>query len=326
MTLVELMISVAIMLVVIAGAMLVILAAARSGRGTQDLSDTQRGGRTALSLMATEIGSTGLGLPRALAVRSYDASIPKLTVASLDYRWEWTASSTTGTTASGSIALSSGTPVGGTDVALAAGEWVLLYQNAKLDDTGGANHGYGILQLGAARVLTATTLTIGSTNYSTAQTAFNLNQVLPTSPHAIVVLRVHTAAFGLDRTDTNHPYLYFEENGQAAVPVARNVESLTFTFYVDANCDGLSDDQNGDHVINLSDAVGAPTATRVSPCDPAGTTEVQVTAIGVQLRVRAEEMDPTLQAYRHDDFSEIIPTRNVSTRSKAYQFVDNNGI
>ncbi len=332
-TLVELMMALGLALFIALGAMMIIIAAARSGRGAQDRSDLQRGGRAALTLLGDEIENAGLGLPKVLAFRSGSATT--LSVAHLDLRQEWTVLATAGDATAGTITLASATPVPtrATDVALAANEWVFFYQNPTVDGSGAGNHGHALLQLGAARPLGGTSLTIGSTNYSAAQTNFNLAVGrLPSTPHAQVLLRAQVTEIGLDTTNS---FLYLRENGDpVGDPVARNVTALSFAYYVDADCDGQTDDRNGDGVIDTTDTVTSPFIARTSPGCPDTNTEVQVTAVEVRLTLRADVVDtmtdpvthtPT-QYYRTETFSQVVPTRNINTRAVPYLFIDNTGL
>jgi hypothetical protein len=338
---IELITGLGLMLTISAGAMLVVIASSRSGRNQNELSGLQRGGRTALSLLSSEIENAGLGLPRRFAIRLGDAS-PRLWVASLDYRREWKVASTSGNTATGTITLQTPTtpfPSSATnnrDVELAEGQWVFLYQNTRIDTTTFAS-GMGLLQLSATRAKGGPTLNIGPTLYSNeGQQGFDLGQALPTTPHGIVMLAAHTAEFGIDNvTDPAHPFLYVAEDGGSQDPVARNVDYKTATdtglqigYYIDANCDGQPDDKNGDGVIDWSDTYPSPFAVRVPNCDPAGTTEVQVTAIEIHLRLRSESVDQALTPpdYHYATFSQLIPTRNIVTTDTSYVFLDNSAL
>jgi type II secretory pathway pseudopilin PulG len=336
-TMIELVIGLGMMLTISAAALLVVIATARSGRNQSELSGIQRAGRTALSLLSSEIENAGLGLPRRLAIRWGTAST--LAVTSLDYRREWVVATIGGNVTGGTLTLQAPTtpyPSGTTnlDLDLAAGQWVFLYQNSRFDASTFAS-GFGLVQLGAARAKGTVGVSIGTTNYSNnGQVAFDLNQSLPSTPHAIVMLLAHTAEFGVDATtDPAHPFVYVAEDGGSQDPVARNIDyksatdtGLQIGYYLDANCDGQPDDRNGDGVIDWSDTWSSPFALRVAGCDPAGTTEVQVTAVEVHLRLRSEDVDPSSKAYHYATFSQLIPTRNIVTSDGSYIFVDNTAL
>jgi prepilin-type N-terminal cleavage/methylation domain-containing protein len=336
-TFIEMMTSVALMLIVISGAMLVIIAAARSGRGSQDRSDLQRGGRAALTLISTQLEQAGTGLPRRLAFGAGDAS--SFTVASLDYAREWTVVATSGSTVAGTLTLAAAMPfptVSG-DIKLSQGQWLFLYQSATVDVSGAGNHGHALLRVGQERLNGGLSISLDSTAWSTynpalavaAQREFNLGQTLPSTPHKQVLLRAETASFGLNKTDdAAHPYLFVTENGQTD-SVARNVTDFTVGYYVDADCDGQADDLNNDGTLDWSDTVSSPFALRIGACEPSGTTEVQVVAVEVHLTLRSENVDKgpkdvTSQVgYRTEMFGQVVPTRNINTRNQNYIFIDN---
>jgi len=331
MSLIELMTSLAISMVIVSAAMMIVIAAVKSGRGSQDLSDLQRGGRIALSVLADEIGKAGLGLPRRLAFASGSAT--GLKVASVDLIREWkVAGSSAGaiTLAALSDVTPPLNPTGAADTGLRLGQWLFLFKSATIDtSTAGSNHGHGMVQLTAARAANTTALQVATTsNFSTLQPDFNLAQTWGAG-HDLSLMRAHVVEFALNTSLTDHPYMTITEDGSNPVPVVTDVDGvggLKFAYFIDANCDGQSDDLNADGVIDENDTVTSPFVVRLAPCDPADNTDVMVTAVRVTVVLRSSSVDPGRGDYRRASFSQTIPTRNINTRATQFIFVDNTGI
>lgn len=351
-TLIELMTGLAVTTIFLGGVMTFLIAHTRTSQGTFDRSDIQRGGRAALALLAQEIEVAGLGLPRRLAIKSFSVpgtgahpcpGLPELTIASLDLMREWVLQSTS----TGLLTLQSPTtPIGTTvgDVDIGAGEWLFVYQNPAFA-AGGTSHGHGMVRVRAARAQGNASITIGSTAYSSVQTGFDLDQTAlsSTSGHLPVVLRARVSRFGVDCSDPDHPYLFWEQAGRGTVPIVRNVDTrllaapapaigaaageqvgLRFRFYVDADADGRSDDRNGDGVLDQSDLLDAGDLA-ASPIDMS-----TINAIEVLLRLRSDEPQPDPDGgaprYRTLDFVQTVATMNMNTRTNDYIFVDISGL
>ena len=347
-TLIEMMVSLAVMFLILSGTILFLISHARMTTSSFDRSDIQRGGRSAMSILSDKIGNAGLGLPRLLAIKSFQTNVacggvntPKLVVAALDYNREWTVDSTSGTTSSGTITLASPIYVTPTlvspataDAKILTGRWVYLYQGA-------APQANGIVSVSQTRAVNATTVNVGSTNYSTAQPSLNLavsgllNQA--GSVRKTVMLLVDVAGFGVNCTNASHPFLYWEHadpinGGTVQTPIANNLDmrplaaanngiaaakddvvALRFRFQLDTDGDGQAD--NSGAWVN--------TVT----IDPNSGTADDVIAIEVLLRVKSERPDPQLGAYRFEDFIEVIRVPNINTRNQGqYLFIDNTGI
>lgn len=351
-TLIELMTGLAVTTIFLGGVMTFLIAHTRTSQGTFDRSDIQRGGRVALALMAQEIELAGLGLPRRLAVKSFNVpgtgasacpGTPELTIASLDLMREWVLQSTS----AGRLTLQNPTtPIGTTagDIDIGAGEWLFVYQNPTFI-VGGTTHGHGMVRVGAPRVPGNVAITINSTAYSSVQTGFDLNQTVlsSTSGHLPVMVRARVSRFGVDCSDPAHPYLFWEQAGRGTVPIVRNVDTrpladpapaigaaagervgLRFRFHVDADADGRSDDRDGDGVLDQDDLLDADDVA-ANPIDMS-----TINAIEVLLRLRSDEPQPDPDGgprrYRTLDFVQVVATMNMNTRTNDYIFVDVSGL
>lgn len=328
-TLIELMVSLAIMLIIISGAMSILITSSKGQRQNFDRADVQKSARNALLVMSAELSNAGLGLPRALAFRAFDnpgvvdtscedaspsVPMPELTIAALDYLREWSVSAL----ADDSITLASGTPNGATDVAFNANEWFFLYKSPYL---AGASSGHGMVQLGASRAAAGTTLSVGSTNFSTAQpslTLTNANLAPAGEGHPAVLLHARISRFGVDCSDSDHPFLYWSVNGGAPLPLARNVDTsntgLRFRFLVDADADGAPDDQDGSGVVDDGDLIAAPADLST------------VRAVEILLQVRSESADTNTGVYKTERVRQLVALPNLNTRAPGYVFIDNSGI
>jgi hypothetical protein len=138
------------------------------------------------------------------------------------------------------------------------------------------------------------------------------------------MLVANVSAFGVDCSNADHPYLYWEyvddESGLKRDPIAANVHTadvgLRFRFFIDQDGDGQSDT-----------TVAKPTFD----VDPAVATNDDVVAIEVLVQLRSEKADPQLQTagsdpYRPQNFVRVIRTPNINTRASQYIFVHNSGI
>ncbi len=335
MTLVELMMALAIMMFVVAGAMGFIIASARHNRSNMDRSDLLRGGRVAMNVIKDEIENAGLGLPRWFAIRSFVdtgtecASTPELEVVALELTQQWTVSAA----ASTSLTLDSPTPTPASapDVAIPANQWLFVYKSATVDAAGTAD-GHGLVRVATARAAGASTITLVA-----ASATLDLNQAdldAGSGGHPTVVLRARTSRFGVDCTDATKPYVFWERNDSdtltplasyadtrplaaanaALDAVVSDILALRFRFLVDTNADGRSDDQNADGVIDALDLITAPTDLS------------QVTAIEVLMRLRAGDTDPSTDTYRTQDFVELVRTHNINTKYADFVFIDNTGL
>ncbi len=339
-TLIELMTALALMMIVISGALLIVVASARSSRQAMERTDAQRGARSALNVLSTEIELAGLGLPARLAFGRFDADAtdgvddadsepnacalsPELQVASLDYLREWTVvpGNNTGDDTSGVLTVSDPNPEPLNkvqDIALPEREWVFFYQSPRVD-TSGTDHGHGLVRLAAPRAQSALSFTTGSTVFG-AQSGFNVGQTF--SGRDAKVLRARVSKFGL-MCPTGQPYpryLYWSVGGRSQVPVARNVKSLAFRFHFDSDHDGLPDDKDSDGQMTAADLDSVATMAQLAT----------VKAVEVVVQICVEE--PKNNDCRARPFSQIIPTRNMNTRwpsssePPTYVFIDNTGL
>ncbi|MBI5510366.1 MAG: hypothetical protein HY903_16545 [Deltaproteobacteria bacterium] len=343
------MVGLAVVFLILSGTIVFLIAHARLTSGSFDRGEIQRGGRAALSVLADKLGSAGLGLPRMLAIKSYVPNVacgtvvmPKLEVASLDFRREWTLAGTSGAAGTGTLTLANPitlTPAVAVDVPIPVGRWLFLYQGAGP----GAR---GMAAVGTARGSGALTVAVDSTNYSTAQSTLDLAVTAPingtVNPTAMLLVDVNT--FGVNCSDNPaHPYLYWQENGGSQSVLANNIDTrpltaanpglglaigdvlgLRFRFLLDTNGDGQID---------------ATVAQPSFNTDPSVATNDDVAAIEVTLRIRSENMDPQLKqgclqrgqdpalcAYRVEEFTEVIRLSNLNTRAPDYIFVHNSAI
>ncbi len=328
-TLVEMMVSIAILSTVIIGLITFIAFMVRQNRLGFDRSEVQRGGRQALSILGAELENAGLGLPRRLVIKSFDATGscngtgPVLEIAALDYARQWSLQSAT----AGQLTLASATPTGAADAAIAAGEWVFVYSNSGWDDAGNA-HGYGMGLVSANRAPGATTITIGSVAYSDVQTDFDIAALATGS-----VLRARTSEFSVDCTGT--PYLAWSRNGQAAIPVVRGLDmapltgddlavdaasgdvvGLRFRFLLDADGDGRPDDTDNDDTISDGDYVTDLTATDIP----------NVAGIELHMRLVSDKPDSNSGRYVRQDFRGTYGLPNVNTRSQQFVFITNEAL
>jgi len=354
-TLIEMMIALGAMGFLIAGATLVAIAAARGGHSATDRANLQGSARTGIDVIASELQLAGLGLPKTLAIPYFsrtggDCGTPVLQVASLDYRWEW-AVSTAGNTAAGTISVVTSPKIRlGSDIAIKAGEWVYLYQSAKaVGGTGGA-WGHGFVHVKADRAAGGNTVTVDATNFSTVQTAFDLGQTELSSSttyigHQPVMLRSRLTKIYVKCTAGSNVGSVFVSDGISEYPVAANVEvqplakadasigaakndvvGLRFRFLVDqkdstgaTNPDGITDDQNGDHIIDYNDLVTDPT---VAPLDL-----TMVTGIEVLIRARGEQVSQSATDYRYQDYVRVVTLPNIRTSTTVpYVFIDADGL
>ena len=338
MTLIEMMVTVGVMFLIIGGTILFMISQAKMSTSAMDRNDVQRSGRSAMTLLSDKIGNAGLGLPRILAIKSFATTItcggvntPRLEVAALEYRRQWTLAPT----AAGALTLASATPTpnipgpgGDPDGEILAGRWLYLFTGSGI----GAN---GMVHVGATRGLGNLAVTIDSTVYSAAQTPLDLAATSPlnnTGGHPLVMLQVSMSAFGVSCTDPAHPYLYWEDNGQQTV-VASNVDTrplaaanaaigaaagqimaLRFRFVLDQDGDGQADSTTLATGLTFN-------------ADPALATNDDVIGVEVSIRVRGDRPDPQLDnTYRTQDFVELIRTENINTRAAQYVFIDNIGL
>lgn len=345
-TMIELMMTVAIMSIVMLSLMQLIITSSKQNRSDLERSELVRGGQTAMALIASELELAGLGLPRRLAIRGFSAAggsvescdtTAEIEVAYVDLSRQWTVAKVE----AGAIALASAapTPATATDLPLSTGEWLFYYKNAGVDSTGGGASGHGMVQVGATRSIGADTITLGSVDYSWSQTSFDLDQEQlddTGTGHVPVVLRTRSSRFGVNCDDEDRPYLYWVRDG-TVLPLATyadtrpldgaspaldaadgEVVGLRFRFYVDADGDGQPDDQDASGTIDAADLVAAPA--------DAGADLSQVTAIEVLFRLRSMEVDSNIERFRTQDFVQLVRLANINTRSTDYFFVDNEGL
>jgi prepilin-type N-terminal cleavage/methylation domain-containing protein len=348
MTLIELMLSMAIMSGVLIGLTQFIITTTKQNRVNFERSDLVRSGRTALSIMTEEIENAGMGLPRRLAIRSWApagsgsvdscASTPEIEIAWLDLARQWTVQSS----ASGTITLdpmvsasadpSDDNPTGAADSAITAGEWLFLYKNATFDTAGG-NHGHGMVLLSANRAVAATALSVANDPYSSSQASFDLDQPIFVNGtgHDTVVLRARTSRFGVNCDDVTRPYLYWARNGQSIVPLASGADTDPLTVANSAIDAGVTDvvalrfrfmvDEDNDGQTDGTDFVDPPTDATALALFLSN-----VTAVEVLFRLRASAPDPNTNVTRRQDFARLVRTANINTRSSDYIFVDNTGL
>jgi hypothetical protein len=335
-TLVEMMVTVAVMFLIIGGTLMFMISQAKMGTSAMDRNDIQRGGRSAMTLLSDKIGGAGLGLPRILAIKSFVStnteanacpSTPKLEVVSLEYRREWTAAGTI----AGTISLASPDPAPGgsaADVVISSGRWLYLFTGAGA----GAN---GMVRAGAVRAIGVNSVTVDSTNFSTAQTSLDMTATSAlnnSSGHPLVMLQASVSGFGVDCTNAAHPYLYWDDNG-TRTPVVSNVDTrpltaanagisaastdvvaLRFRFFIDQDGDGQPDSTT-------------PGTGLAFNADPSLASNDDVIAVEVLIRVRGDRTDPQLDnQFRTQDFVQVIRTDNINTRAAQYVFVDNTGL
>lgn len=340
-TLIEMMVTVVIMVMTVGGMMSLLITQAKMSRGTLDRTDIQQGGRAALTIMEEKIGMAGLGLPRRLAIKSFEASnsdddacanTPKLEVASLDFMRQWSVEES----ATGEITLASANPVPGgedDDIEIPAGQWVFLFANAGSD-------GHGMVQLDADRLETITTVSVDTTNnYSIAQSSLDLDAASideGASDQYPIMLLADVAGFGMDCSNPARPFLYWSDNDpdNERVPIGTNIvcdsnESdcdigdevgLSFRFWLDkvgdpdGGPDGIPDDLDSDGNPDFYDTITI------------GTDSQYVVAVEVHVVFRSDQKDPQLGDYRRVDFTRIIQVLNIHTESDQYIFIDNTGI
>ncbi len=342
MTLIEMMVTLVVVMEVLGGALSFLYIQAKTNSDAFDRNDIQRSGRNAMTLLEDKLGATGLGLPRMYGIKSFAANAescgtvntPKLEVASRDLVRKWNLATTTGATAPFTVNLASADPSpggAGHDKIIYAGAWMFFYQSAM-------SGGLGMGRLSATRALNATSFVVGDTNWSAAQTALDLG---PTSTLATVsaratnIYKAQLSGFGVDCTNTAHPYLYWEDNSKR-YPLASNIDmrattaadaslsiaagdviGLRFRFLLDTNADGVAD---------------STVSTLTFNADAAIATNDDVVGIEVQLRLRSDKLeqaikdDPVFAGYRFADFLRVVPTTNINTRSDMYIYVDNSGI
>ena len=180
-TMVELMITMAVMIIVLGGAMFFMVTQTQFGRRNFNRIELQNAARSSLSLMAREISNAGLGIPHRLAVRGLDdpgtsalscATTPELTVAALDPRRQWPVTAADGSSVTLGDADTSGggatDPTGAADVGFTPGQWLFVYNNPTIETAAGLS-GHGLVRISAARAAGAASVTIDETNYSAMQ-------------------------------------------------------------------------------------------------------------------------------------------------------------
>ncbi len=336
-TLIEMMVTVVLMVMVVGGMLSLLITQAKMSRGTFDRTDIQQGGRSALTIFEEKIGRAGLGLPRRLAIKSFEesnpdtnacANTPKLEVASIDFMRQWSVDTSSATT----ITLDSADPVpaGAADIEILQGQWVFLFANADTD-------GHGMVLVGAERPKTQASVTVNATNdYSTAQSSLDLTAASigeGASDQYPIMLLADVAGFGLDCSSSARPFLYWDDNG-TRVPIGTNIEcdsseadcdigsevGLRFRFWLDqvggvnGGPDGIPDDADADGEPDFSNSITV------------GTDSEFVVAVEVRVVFRSDQKDPQLDEYRTVAFTRIIQIPNIHTESDQYIFIDNTGI
>jgi hypothetical protein len=180
-------------------------------------------------------------------------------------------------------------------------------------------------------------VTTAATDYSAAQTALNLaptSELNNTSERGSFVMRADVSAFGLSCVDPDHPYLYWQRNGDLPTPVASNLSTtaiggavgLQFRFFLDNLPAGTPD--------GIGDTWDTTPATLTIDPDPTIGEQDNVTAIEVTLILRSNTPDPQLDDYRYETFTLLIQTPNIHTRVEVgdteqlgtFHFVANTGI
>jgi hypothetical protein len=349
MTLIEMVVTTAVLIIFIGGTIVFLISQSRMTVRNFDRSDVQRGGRAAMAILEDKISVAGLGLPRSLAIHSFQTTVtcgavqtPALSIASLDYARQWTLSSTTGSTAAGALTLQSANPVppdpggGSSDIDIEQNRWLFLFND-------GTSSGHGLVRVGADRVVGSTAITIDLTDYNQAQASLDLQAGSTLDASTTAVLLASTSTFGVDCADNaTHPYLYWANNVSTdKTPIASNVDTrpldaanaafgasagdvvgLRFRFLLDSDGDGQADDRDGNGGFSDGDFA----TTLVFNVDPAIATNDDVMAVEVLVRLRSDTPDATTGRYRTEDFVRVIHTPNINTRSDMYIFVNNAGI
>lgn len=336
-TLLELVVAMAGMMIVVGGALLFVVFQVEQNVVSFDRAGIQHGGRSALNMLSQEIGMTGLGIPRRLAYKSFGAdplcnnSTRALEIAYLDFLREWQVA---GTSASAITLASPPDPVPGDppDVAIAAGRWLFIFGSSKFEE-GTPDQGHGMVQVTADRGAGSASLTIGNVTYSATQPTLGLGGLMFQSNATVLLLK--TSKFGVDCTSNpTRPFLYWERDGKS-FPLASNVDvdpltavdagidgapgdivGIRFRFLVDDNNDGRPDDQNGDSVIDNRDLVTTPANIE------------NTIAIEALVRLRAQTPNGNTGKYQVKSYVQLIRTPNVHTspENRPFQFVHNNGL
>ncbi|MCK5690461.1 prepilin-type N-terminal cleavage/methylation domain-containing protein, partial [Myxococcota bacterium] len=295
-TLIELMLSLAITTTFIGAITGFLIIQSRSQNTFYMRSVLINNAQASMSLLEREFNLAGFGIPRRLAIKSFtpsaDVCSVSLTVASANPLRQWEVSSTSASTVTLSAALPYPAAMG--DVIIPSGRWLFLYRNSTVGTTSLGDHGHGLVLTSSDRAIGSLSIAIdGTNNFSTtfqpkldtsASSHFNATSI---DSRAVAMMEASVSTFGVDCTDADHPYLYWDRAGSARIPVASTITALTFSFFIDADADGQTDDQNSDSKIDVNDLVAAPTDLS------------QVTAISASITIRSDNPDPATKAYRY---------------------------